>query len=127
MAKTDFKTCGKCKVTKAGTEFSPSGGGKYLRSECKECARRLASERTALRKQYGLPPKDYACPICLRKEDELVGTGGNAGIWVVDHNHDTNTFRGHLCHNCNRSIGNFNDDIERLQRAIDYLLKTNYN
>ena len=121
MAKTDFKTCGKCKETKPGSEFSPSGGGKYLRSECKACARRLSKERTELRKQYGLPVEDYSCPICLRQHEELKGTGGNAGVWVVDHNHDTNTFRGHLCHNCNRAIGNFNDDVARLQRAIDYL------
>lgn len=118
---SDTKACNKCKVVKPRTEFSPSGGGKYLRPECKECARRLSAERVALRKQYGLPPDDYICPICLRKEDELFGIGGNAGVWVVDHDHETNTFRGHLCHNCNRSIGNFNDDIERLQRAIDYL------
>lgn len=127
MAKTDIKTCGKCKETKPGTEFSPSGGGKYLRSECKLCARRLSRERTELRRQHGLPPSDYSCPICLRGEEELKGTGGNAGVWVVDHNHDTNTFRGHLCHNCNRAIGNFNDDVERLQRAIDYLNAVEYN
>lgn len=127
MARTDFKTCGKCKETKPGTEFSPSGGGKYLRSECKACARRLSAERKYLRETYGLPEQEYVCPICLRKEDELIGTGGNAGVWVVDHDHETNTFRGHLCHNCNRAIGNFNDDVERLQRAIDYLNRFRYN
>jgi hypothetical protein len=26
-----------------------------------------------------------------------------------------------LCHDCNRAIGNFNDDISRLKTAIDYL------
>jgi hypothetical protein len=127
MARTEFKTCGKCKITKAGSEFSPSGGGKYLRSECKECARRLSRERTELRKKHGLPVDDYICPICLKASEELEGTGGNAGVWVVDHDHETNTFRGHLCHNCNRALGNFNDDIERLQRAIDYLKQTRYN
>lgn len=103
--------------------FSPSGGGTYLRPECKECNRRLSKERQALRKEYGLPENDYKCPICLKGASELTGVGGNAGIWVVDHDHVTNTFRGHLCHNCNRAIGNFNDDIQRIQRAIEYLTK----
>ena len=116
-----MKTCNKCKRHLDKSNFSPSGGGTYLRPECKECNRRLSKERKDLRKEFGLPAKDYVCPICLKNESELIGNGGNAGIWVVDHDHLTNTFRGHLCHNCNRAIGNFNDDIERIKRAIKYL------
>ena len=54
-------------------------------------------------------------------EEELKGTGGNASIWVVDHDHITNSFRGHICHNCNRGLGVFQDDVNRLERAIRYL------
>lgn len=119
-----MKRCNKCGEMLDHSRFSPSGGGTYLRPECKSCAARLGKERAYLRKTYGLPPAGYICPICLRKEDELLGTGGNAGVWVVDHDHDTNTFRGHLCHNCNRAIGNFNDDVARLERAKQYLISS---
>ena len=116
-----MKTCSKCKLDLNNSEFSPSSGGKYLRPECKQCAKKLAKRREELKKEFGYPVSDYVCPICLKNEDELKGTGGNARTWVVDHDHDTDKFRGHICHNCNRGLGVFQDDIERLQRAIKYL------
>lgn len=116
-----MKKCSKCHNTLDESFFSPSSGGRYLRPECKKCARELSKERKQLRKQYGNPPDGYSCPICLKTEDQLQGTGGNASIWVIDHNHSTKKFRGHLCHNCNRGIGVFQDDIERIKRVIEYL------
>ena len=116
-----MKTCSKCKLELSDLEFSPSSGGKYLRPECKSCAKKLAKRREELKKEFGYPSSDYVCPICLKNEEELKGTGGNASIWVVDHNHDTDDFRGHLCHNCNRGLGVFQDSVERLDRAIKYL------
>ena len=116
-----MKVCSKCKVNLEDSDYSPSSGGKYLRPECRNCAKKLSKERTVLRNLYGYPENGYVCPICLKNEKELLGTGGNASVWVVDHNHITNTFRGHLCHNCNRGIGVFQDSLERLERAIKYL------
>ena len=118
-----MKICSKCKIELDNSNFSPSSGGKYLRPECKSCARKLSKEREELRKIYGYPIEGYRCPICNKDEDELKGTGGNASIWVVDHDHNTNTFRGHICHNCNRGLGVFEDNIDRLNRAIAYLAK----
>lgn len=116
-----MKVCSKCKVNLEDSDYSPSSGGKYLRPECRNCAKKLSKERTELRKLYGYPEAGYVCPICLKNEEELLGTGGNASVWVVDHDHTTNTFRGHLCHNCNRGLGVFQDNLNRLQRAINYL------
>lgn len=116
-----MKTCSKCKLELDESNFSPSSGGKYLRPECKSCAKKLSKKREELKEQYGYPESGYVCPICLKSEEQLVGTGGNASVWVVDHDHDSDKFRGHLCHNCNRGLGVFQDDKERLQRAIKYL------
>ena len=116
-----MKTCSKCKFELDESAFSPSSGGRYLRPECKNCAKKLAKRREELKEQYGYPNPGYICPICLKNEDQLKGSGGNASIWVVDHNHQTDSFRGFLCHNCNRGIGVFQDDVLRLERAIGYL------
>ena len=118
-----MKKCSKCELTLSRDKFSPSSGGTYLRPECRDCARRLAKERRDLKKVYGSAPEGHECPICLKESTQLKGTGGNAGVWALDHDHATNTFRGFICHNCNRGLGVFEDDVERIQRAIDYLTK----
>lgn len=47
----------------------------------------------------------------------------------IDHDHTCcrgcdKCVRGLLCGNCNRALGIFGDDIERIQRAIEYLERT---
>ena len=45
---------------------------------------------------------------------------------VVDHCHETLKFRGWLCETCNHGIGKLGDNIEGVQKALDYLRrKTN--
>ena len=41
----------------------------------------------------------------------------------IDHCHTSGKVRAVLCSNCNTGIGKFKDDIDKLQRAIDYLNK----
>ena len=43
--------------------------------------------------------------------------------WVLDHCHDTNTFRGYICQNCNTGLGGFRDDLTIIERAVIYLKK----
>ena len=40
---------------------------------------------------------------------------------AMDHNHQTNEFRGLLCKECNRSLGLFGDSIDILTNAVTYL------
>jgi len=118
----DSKVCSKCNEDLPLSSYSWHSGGNYLRPECKSCNNELSKVRDALRKQYGMPRGEYTCPICLNNEKAVAGKGNTKnGAWVIDHCHDTDTFRGWLCHKCNRSLGGFDDDIEVLQRAIDYL------
>ena len=115
------KTCNKCNRTLPLESFGRHSSSNYLRPECRECNNKLGKIRQNLRQRYGVPDESYRCPICLRTADELQGKGGNAGVWVVDHDHNTDTFRGHLCHSCNRGVGCFHDNVSELSRAINYL------
>lgn len=55
------------------------------------------------------------CTICGVSEEET----GKA--MAVDHCHETNTFRGFLCHRCNTGLAWFNDDPGRMRLASLYL------
>jgi hypothetical protein len=69
-----------------------------------------------------MPKKDYICPICNQDEEQVKGKGNTKnGSWVLDHCHETETFRGWLCHKCNRALGGFDDCAEILNRAVTYL------
>lgn len=58
--------------------------------------------------------QSYLCAIC---ESE---PRGNTRLHV-DHDHKTNQVRGLLCDDCNNGLGRFEDDIELLRKAIEYL------
>jgi len=72
---------------------------------------------------YGLPKgsrermlkeQNGECAICGQVPTTRRGL-------AIDHDHETGQVRGLLCHGCNIAIGNFGDDIELMQKAIDYL------
>jgi hypothetical protein len=81
-------------------------------------------------RRYGLTPEDYdrmlqeqggTCAICQLPERYIDARTGETRRLAVDHCHITGKVRGLLCGRCNRSIGQFADDHERLLRAAAYL------
>jgi hypothetical protein len=64
--------------------------------------------------QAQLDIQDHACAICGGEPD--VGK-----LLHVDHDHVTGAFRGMLCGNCNRGIGNLQDSPQMLEVAAAYL------
>lgn len=88
----------------------------------------LSFRKQTLRK-YGLTPESYSemmlgqgnkCKICGNTfSDKSLITKP-----AVDHCHKTSKIRGILCGRCNLAIGNFNDSVELLKKAIQYLKET---
>jgi len=115
------KVCKKCKVKKPHDHFGYGSGGNYRRSECKECARKTREVVKELHEKHEYPNEDYRCPICLGTLSDIDREHISQKKFVLDHCHETRRFRGWLCQMCNRALGNFKDDVERLKRAIDYL------
>jgi len=63
--------------------------------------------------------QDGKCAICRRPESAR--QKGKVQRLAVDHDHRTNQPRALLCAGCNRGIGLFGDDPDRLEAAARYL------
>ena len=132
------RTCRKCGTTgEVGPDFQPKQG-----NTCRRCnnersrlwrleiqaeggdrhERRKEQMRLAQAKRvYGLTEEDAralytftACDIC--------GRDNGSRRLNIDHCHETGVVRGMLCNRCNRGIGCFLHDTERLLAAARYLL-----
>jgi hypothetical protein len=56
------------------------------------------------------------CAICREAEKD-------GRPLSVDHDHRTGRNRGLLCHRCNVALGGFQDDVQLIQWALEYLSK----
>jgi uncharacterized protein with PIN domain len=116
------KSCKKC-----NTVFAPKAPSHLYCSQ--ECAYWGVVTRY-LKRNYGITYTDYMvmhkeqngkCSIC---NQEGFAMNPNQVKLVVDHDHETGEVRGLLCHNCNRALGLFKDNVSFLQTAIKYLDKS---
>ena len=136
-------TCNKCNENKPTTSFyKESRFTRGYRYSCKVCEKdRYVSYRnkpenkvkaTENRRQWNRRTKyNFPHSLYLQRLNEqgnvcaICGTDtpGGRGQFHADHDHKTNQPRGVLCHNCNVALGNFQDNLEILQSAIEYLNK----
>jgi len=135
------KLCNTCGTNKPLTEYYSTKGTKDgLRGECKCCnkaatkARRQGPKRkqildkqidSQMKRLYGIGLDDYnkmledqggKCAICNTSEP---GHGGNR--FCIDHCHTTGKVRGLLCMPCNVSIGHLKDNVQLLEKALNYV------
>jgi len=141
----DSKLCRSCNTIKLLSEFTNTTFTKSGKtSNCSLCRnayskkrRELnyavvrATERNSQRKNrllsvYGITAQDYqdmlhnqdySCNICCTHVSEL------KRALSVDHDHATGKVRGLLCSKCNVGLGHFNDSLELLSSAYNYLEK----
>ena len=69
---------------------------------------------------------DEADVLINSQECHLCGstdTGSFYKQWHIDHDHVTGRVRGALCSGCNIGLGQFKDNIDTLQKAIEYLVR----
>jgi hypothetical protein len=112
-AKEDYILCRHCHKVKPREAFRlyrrATGDRESRSTSCKECQKYNNSVVNRIRKTA--PPAPDSCQCC-----------GKTGVkLVLDHCYETEKFRGWLCPHCNLSIGLLGDNVEGLQRAIEYL------
>lgn len=104
------------------------GGKKYRNTE----KGRRSQKNGHLKRKYNITLDYYEklkqkqrnlCAICGCPETSLETKNGSNRVkdLAVDHCHKTNKVRGLLCFRCNTTIGKFEDNIELLENAINYL------
>lgn len=131
------KYCGRCEDVYPIGAFNKHRGTKDgYQTQCRECIKeqrqRWASENPSKRRnrklkaKYGLTSDCYnailksqngKCKICESSDSR----NKKYKYLVVDHCHKTGKVRGLLCDYCNVALGRFEDDIERIKKAIKYL------
>lgn len=58
--------------------------------------------------------QDHKCALCGAERREWRAL-------AIDHDHATGLIRGLLCQDCNLGMGQFADDPDLMQKAVDYL------
>ena len=134
----ETRECTKCHRDLPETSFYKQRSKKSgYKSHCKECVREQRREYYSTPQGYKysiekswrdkgveftveeydnlLQEQELGCAICGAQSNK------NGTRLCLDHCHTTGKIRGLLCHYCNTSLGKFNDDIELLQSAIEYL------
>jgi len=118
---------GKETKKKSRKKYSKSPKGKKSQKKWRKSPKGKSIDyANNIKQKYNLEIDDYnrmfneqngCCIICGVHQSKLTKR------LSIDHNHKTGKIRGLLCHKCNIGLGVFEDSIEILQKAIEYLKK----
>ena len=113
--------CNNCGVVQPVENFQHMVSGEIKR-KCRSCARNQSRLIKHLKTPHPYPDKGYTCPICDRTIKDIARKGQKMlRSWVLDHCHETETYRGWVCFNCNTGLGAFKDDLQKVSNACKYL------
>jgi len=116
------KSCGCYQKEQARANRLSHGRADKKSSEYKEYTR-----ETHIMRKYKLSIDRYNAMLTEQNNKCFIcgyAFGKKQGDIYVDHCHETKQVRGLLCQNCNTGLGNFKDNTEALQKAIEYLKRT---
>ncbi|RMI38729.1 hypothetical protein EBO15_31965 [Actinomadura harenae] len=125
-----MKFCPRCEEVKPLEAFSKNRSSRSgVHGYCKPCHTKVCAENRVLnhgsgrnyllKLRYGITEQEAdailaaqggVCVICLRQPAAH-----------VDHDHVIGRVRGMLCFKCNNGLGQFEDEVWRLEDAADYL------
>lgn len=114
-----FKQCCKCKSVKHVTDFAIARDTKDgFSARCKPCRKWIWTKHkydlSEMEYVSLLAAQDYECALCGR---DIMTTDSH----VIDHDHTTGVVRGILCRQCNIGLGAFGDDVDTMNKAIEYV------
>ncbi|MCP2342614.1 endonuclease domain-containing protein [Actinomadura rupiterrae] len=125
-----MKYCPRCEEVKSVQDFGRNRSSRSgLSGYCKPCHSQVTRENRELNHGSG---RNYLLKlrygITERQADALLARQGGicviclsaAGVHV-DHDHDTGLVRGMLCFKCNNGLGQFEDEVGRVEGAAEYL------
>lgn len=131
-----YKWCSSCGYALVHQAFNTAPRNRDgLEAKCKHC--KAAGLRDRRARGYRSDPRSLRASklksrygLSLGQWDEMViAHGGRCAICDkpspdihVDHCHRTGAIRGLLCPPCNKGLGHFKDDVDRIMSAVAYLL-----
>lgn len=112
------KFCYHCKRYLHISKFSKNGSKGNI---CCKCNNVSYFGITSIDFENMLKEQNNKCKICGNEEICKARGSENLRQLAVDHCHATGKVRGLLCTTCNIGLGSFKDNINLLQKAINYL------
>lgn len=119
------KVCNRCNRLLPINNFEKNQNGKnnrpVRRPSCNDCRNIINGRKVPnkIKKEWNKTKPNmviWECPICKKRT-----IPGLTSKIVLDHDHNTGTPNAWICDSCNTGLGRFNDDINVIKEAINYL------